>query len=306
MPDLANKQRRGNPDIATATDFGESSRRSRRLIKKKAKSGTTSLATNGTGLHSRTLARRTFGPSSSTPSNDSSDLREEIAVSIDNRHATISSPHDTSERNHMNDISLLGDTVVQSDDVLDADGMNFREISSTQQNLEKQCEDKVLTHNIAGLQKPMELSCVICWTEFSSTRGVLPCGHRFCFPCIQEWADRMALSRKETTCPLCKASFASITRVDGSASLDQKIYSQTVPCASSSQDIFIVPEPGATHSNTQNAYPSVCCHCQNAYPADLLLSCQTCNTTFIHSYCLDPPLTPWTCFSCRDRRLFYR
>ncbi|KAH9613281.1 hypothetical protein KSS87_020806 [Heliosperma pusillum] len=206
--------------------------------------------------------------------------------------------------NHTNDIVHLGDTSVQSVDKEDVDGRNLEEICSTYQKLEGQDERKDRADNFAGLQKSVELSCVICWTEHSSTRGVLPCGHRFCFSCIQEWADHMASNRKETTCPLCKASFASITRVDAAASLDQKSYSQTVPCASS-QDIFIVPEAGAIHSRTQIALPSACCHCQSPYPAELLRYCQTCQTSCIHSYCLDPPLFPWTCIGCRDRRLFY-
>ncbi|XAR51577.1 hypothetical protein NMG60_11006243 [Bertholletia excelsa] len=162
------------------------------------------------------------------------------------------------------------------------------------------------TEHIARMPASTNVSCVICWTDFSSSRGVLPCGHRFCFTCIQNWADLTASRGKTSTCPLCKASFVSITKVDDTASLDQKIYSQTVPSDPSKVDVFILPEAEPPTFRPQPLpTPVVCTECCSREPEELLVKCNLCQVRCIHSYCLDPFLLPWTCTHCKDLQLLY-
>ncbi|XP_051140297.1 uncharacterized protein LOC127257848 [Andrographis paniculata] len=173
----------------------------------------------------------------------------------------------------------------------------------TPEDIKKASPEDLAGIHPARLPASNELSCVICWTDFSSTRGVLPCGHRFCFSCIQSWADHMALLKRPSTCPLCKASFICITRVEEAVSSDQKIYSQTIPSLSSQMDLYILPDEN--HVPPSNQSEMVCCGCFSREPEDLLIRCHFCQVRCVHSYCLDPPLLPWTCIHCKDLQMLY-
>ncbi|KAI8029009.1 BRCT domain-containing protein [Camellia lanceoleosa] len=237
-----------------------------------------------------------------TPSSHSDDTRDKKRLRI---RGTSDDRSNDSGRNRNDGLEDLNDVLTPSDLNLhnkDAPATMERTLRDSCSNVNQNLEG---TEHIVRLRTSTDLSCVICWTDFSSTRGVLPCGHRFCFSCIQSWADLMASRRKISTCPLCKASFVSITKVADVASSDQKIYSQTIPCDPSTMDIFILPDVETPSFGPQPSASPVCSECCCREPEDLLVRCHICQIRCIHSYCLDPPLLPWTCIHCKDLQMLY-
>ena len=61
-------------------------------------------------------------------------------------------------------------------------------------------------------------SCCICMCEVKpdDLAGISGCEHRFCFGCIEKWAER------ENTCPLCKNRFNKIDRINKKRKKGQK------------------------------------------------------------------------------------
>lgn len=214
--------------------------------------------------------------------------------------------HERSRAELLDDVDEIEDlnNTCNLEDLSRSECANSSLVGDPQNHCSTVDEDSKEIQLIPRLPTSPELSCVICLTDFSSTRGVLACGHRFCFSCIQSWADHMASMRKISTCPLCKASFVCIQRVDDAVSSDQKIYSQTVPHDFS--DLYILPDGETSTLGAQPSSAPVCYQCYRREPEDLLVRCHLCQIRCVHSYCLDPLVLPWTCIHCKDlQRLYY-
>ncbi|XP_054784576.1 uncharacterized protein LOC129291305 isoform X2 [Prosopis cineraria] len=280
-----------------ATNAGPSRHR-RRLVKKNIRGLSAPIHDLSSEEYlSRTDTLNTDAAASSSLSGGvSSDIilegREGSDIVSNNQNIAINGASNaTGQINDSNDLSSsrISTLCVQ-------DALLTTEKTSVDDGFEK-FTDGIQNGNEANLPISTELSCVICLTEFSSTRGVLPCGHRFCYSCIQSWVDHRTAMGKISTCPLCKSRFESIIKYEDAAR-DQKIYSQTIPCGVPISDIIFLMDREQPYYGFESSQTGACVACRGREPEDLLMRCHLCHIRQIHSYCLDPPLLPWTCNHC--------
>nr|GMC66029.1 brct domain-containing protein [Ipomoea batatas] len=277
-----------------SVDFPETSHKRRRLVKKNISDVLEISDSEELSPQIRTLPEHESAMQSNT-----ANIGRHDHTSNNSQTTKLSCP----EEDHANGIEVPGDTEevrnVTNVETLENEGALASPFKSPLEQRQILDVDQKVDENCALPTSPA-LSCVICWTDFSSSRGLLPCGHRFCFSCIQSWADQMVSRGKTSTCPLCKVGFTSITKVADAEPSDQKIYSQTVPHDRPGTDIYLLPDGETSHFPANPAMPPVCCQCSFREPEELLINCHVCQTRCIHAYCLDPPLHPWTCIHCQD------
>ncbi|BBN18810.1 hypothetical protein Mp_8g05690 [Marchantia polymorpha subsp. ruderalis] len=168
-----------------------------------------------------------------------------------------------------------------------------------------ECADKLDQEASISASPSDDIACVICHSETKpTTEGLLECGHRFCYPCIKKWADEA--TSKQSTCPLCKASFEFITIRELERSANEEICTQVLE-----ERVVLVGKQ--IRQGQKNALPcprpeGMCITCESKDSPELLISCNRCGQRSCHTFCLDPPQSPgssWFCSRCLPMRSRY-
>lgn len=144
------------------------------------------------------------------------------------------------------------------------------------------------SQNSQSSQRDREVACAICLVEAkSSCKGLLQCGHVFCYKCIFTWTVQAV---KGPNCPLCKAPCDFITKQELS-SLGE--IEETVVVVGNREKGL------STRTSRTVVLDAVCIHCGSGDSESLLRRCATCGDRAIHEFCLDPPgPPPWLCPGC--------